>query len=88
MAMTFQLWRFVAVKDEHRSTWELVGEFPNVRRARQRLHELAGSNVVSPEDDTFWFEDEEGTQRFRIEAVMAQPQSPEPRASSPEQHGQ
>ena len=72
MAMVFELWKLVGVKDEGRSTWELVGSFPNAGRARQRINELAGPNVVSPEESFFWFEDEEGTHTFRIEAVRTE----------------
>ncbi len=70
MPMTFDLWRLVAVTDESRSTWELVGKFPNVKRAKLRIHELAGARVVSPEESTYWYEDSQGaTHTFRIEAV-------------------
>lgn len=69
MAMVYELWKLVEVKDERRSTWELVGRFPNVGRARQRINELAGPNIVSPEETFYWFEDEKGTHTFRIEAV-------------------
>lgn len=71
MAMTFELWRLIAVADETRSTWELVGRFPNARRARRHIYELAGTRVVSPEDNAYWYEDVEGTHTFRIEAVPA-----------------
>lgn len=68
--MTYELWRLVEVRDERRSTWELVGRYPNVKRARMRIHELAGNSIVSPEETTYWFEDAAGrTQTFRIEAV-------------------
>jgi hypothetical protein len=74
MAMTFELWRLVEVKDASRSTWELIGKFPNVKRARMRIHELAGNHIVSPEETTYWFEDEHGkTHTFRIEAVAGPP---------------
>lgn len=73
MAMVYELWRQVAVKDEMHSTWELVDRFSNHKLARQRIHELAGSNVVSPEDGTYWYEDIEGEHRFRIEVVPAGP---------------
>jgi hypothetical protein len=56
----FELWRLVAVRDEQRSTWELIGRFPSVRKARAHINQLAGSNVVSPEETTYWFEDEHG----------------------------
>lgn len=70
MPMTYELWRLVRVKDATHSTWELIGRFPNVKRARLRIHELAGSNIVSPEETTYWFEDAHGhTHTFRIEAV-------------------
>jgi len=72
MAMTYELWRLVEVKDASRSTWELVGSFPNVKRARMRIYELAGNSIVSPEETTYWFEDTQGhTQTFRIEAVTS-----------------
>ena len=72
MAMTYELWRLVDVKDERRSTWELVASFPNVKRARMHIYELAGSSIVSPEETTYWFEDTQGhTQTFRIEAVTS-----------------
>lgn len=71
MPMTYELWRLVAVKDERRSTWELVGTFQNAKRAKARIYELAGPHVVSPEETTFEYEDNEGTHVFRIEAVMA-----------------
>ena len=69
MAMTYELWRLIAVKDEGRSTWELVGSFPTPKRARMKLHELAGRNIVSPEEEVYWYEDLDGTHTFRIEAV-------------------
>jgi len=70
MAMTYELWRLVDVKDERRSTWELVASFPNVKRARMHIYELAGSSIVSPEETNYWFEDSSGkVQTFRIEAV-------------------
>lgn len=70
MAMNYELWRLVQVKDERRSTWELVGTFANAKRARMAIHELAGPHTVSPEEETYWYEDSEGTHTFRIEAVM------------------
>ncbi|OAI40668.1 hypothetical protein AYO38_05540 [bacterium SCGC AG-212-C10] len=77
MAMTFELWRLVAVRDERRSTWELVGTFPNVKRARQHIAKLAGRHMVSPDEDTYWYEDNDGTHTFRIEATPVQvPPSP------------
>ncbi len=72
MAMTYELWRLVAIKDESRSTWELVGTFPNVKRAKARIYELAGTSIVSPEEDLYTYEDFEGTHTFRIEAVFSQ----------------
>ena len=78
MAMTYQLWRLVAVKDERRSTWELVGEFPKLKAAELRIHQLAGSRVVSPDEGSYWYEDAEGTHTFRIEAVRLDPASPQP----------
>lgn len=70
MPMQYELWRLVAVKDESRSTWELVGTFQNVKRAKARIYELAGPNVVLPEEDVYTYDDREGTHTFRIEAVM------------------
>ena len=72
--MTYELWRLVAVKDESRSTWELVGRFPNVKRARRKLHELAANHIVSPDEAFYWYEDSEGRHTFRIEAVPEEPQ--------------
>ncbi len=71
--MNYELWRLVDVKDEQRSTWELVATFPNAKRARMHIHELAGPHTVSPDEEIYWFEDSEGTHTFRIEAVMIQP---------------
>ena len=68
--MTFQLWHLVAVRDASRSTWELVGSFPSVKAARAHISELAGRNIVSPDENTFWFEDDGGVQTYRIEAVL------------------
>ena len=73
MALTYELWRLVAVKDERRSTWELVGQFPTARTARRHIHELAGPHVVSPEESLYWFEDAGGTHTFRIEASRQEP---------------
>jgi len=72
MAMTYELWRLVAVKDETRSTWEHVGSFANVKRAKEHIYVLAGPNIVSPDEDTYWYEDASGTHTFRIEAVFVQ----------------
>ncbi len=72
--MTYELWRLVAVKDEERSTWELVGRFPNVRRAQRKIHEIAANHIVSPEDAFYWYEDNAGRHTFRIEAVADVPQ--------------
>lgn len=69
LKLTYELWRLVAVKDERRSTWELVGQFPNARAARRKIHELAGPSIVSPEEDLYWYEDAAGTHTFRIEAA-------------------
>lgn len=74
--MNYELWRLVEVKDERRSTWELVGSFPNAKRARMEINRLAGSNTVSPDEETYWYEDAEGTHTFRIEAVMVPAQQP------------
>ena len=76
MAVTYELWRLVEVKDERRSTWERVGEFPNAKRARIHLNMLAGPNIVSPDEEVYWYEDAEGLHTFRIEAVVATPGSP------------
>ena len=70
--MTFEVWRLVAVKDESRSTWELIGGFSSPRKARARILELAGPNVLSPEEEILWYQDGEGTHTFRIEAVPAE----------------
>lgn len=69
MAMQFELWRLVEVQDERRSTWELVGRYPNAGRARQRIHELAGPHIVSPDETFYWYEDQDGRHTFRIEAA-------------------
>ncbi len=69
MAMTYELWRLVARKDEAVSTWELVGRFPNAKRARMRIFELAGNNIVSPDEETYWYQDADGTHTFRLEAA-------------------
>ena len=71
MAMTYELWRLVAVKDASRSTWELVGGFPKLRAAELCIHRLAGSNIVSPEEGLYTYDDAQGTHTFRIEAVRA-----------------
>lgn len=71
LKLSYELWRLIAVKDERRSTWELVGQFPNARAARRKIHELAGPNIVSPEEDLYWYEDAAGTHTFRIEAARA-----------------
>ncbi len=78
MAMNYQLWRLVAVKDEQRSTWELVGEFPRLKLAEMRIYQLAGSNIVSPEEGSYWYEDAGGTHTFRIEALRVE----EPKAAT------
>jgi hypothetical protein len=70
--MNYQLWRLVAVKDQRTTTWELVATFPNVKRARLHIYELAGRNIVSPDEDRYWYEDSEGTHTFRIEAVTGE----------------
>ena len=71
MPYTYELWRLVEVKDDTRSTWELLARFPNARRARMRIHEAAGSSIVSAEDNVYWYEDVDGTHTFRIEAMPA-----------------
>ncbi len=68
MPYTYELWRLVEVKDDTRSTWELLARFPNAKRARMRIHEAAGSSIVSAEDNLYWYEDLDGTHTFRIEA--------------------
>lgn len=73
MAMTYRLWRLVAVKDETRSTWELLETLPSLKRAKGRIYELAGTNIVSPDEDVYWYEDAEGTHTFRIEAIVVPP---------------
>lgn len=70
MAYEYELWRLVAVKDENSSTWELVGTFKTPKKAREKLHELAGTNVVSPDEMMFRFDSAEGEQLFRIEATL------------------
>ena len=37
---------------------------------------LAGPNIVSPDEEVYWYEDAEGRHTFRIEAVVATPGSP------------
>lgn len=69
MAMTYELWRLVAVKDERRSTWELIGTYPKLKEAELRIHQLAGSHIVSPEEGRYWYEDAAGVHTFRIEAL-------------------
>lgn len=70
MAMTYNLWRLVEVKDEHRSTWELVETVPSLKRAKGKIYELAGMNIVSPDEDVYWYEDADGRHTFRIEAIV------------------
>lgn len=71
MAMEFQLWRLVDVKDAQTSTWELVATFANAGQAKRYIHHLAGTNTVSPDEDLYWFEDGDGaTHTFRIEAAV------------------
>jgi hypothetical protein len=70
MAMTYNLWRLVAVKDEHRSTWELVATVPSLKQAKGRIYDLAGTNIVSPDEDVYWYEDADGRHTFRIEALL------------------
>jgi len=77
MAMTYELWRLVVVKDASRSTWELVGEFPRLRVAELRIHELAGAHIVSPEEGLYSYDDAQGTHTFRIEAIRADPPKPD-----------
>lgn len=71
MATTYNLWRLVEVKDEHRSTWELVETVPTLKRAKGKIYELAGMNIVSPDEDVYWYEDAKGKHTFRIEAIVA-----------------
>lgn len=70
MTVTAHLWRLVEVKDERRSTWELVGSFPTARKARARISELAGRNIVSPDEEIFYYEDGDGRHDFRIEVEV------------------
>jgi hypothetical protein len=77
VAMTYELWRLIARKNEATSTWELIGRFPNAKRARLRIHELAGTNIVSPDEETYWYQDAAGTHTFRLEA------SPTPMPADP-----
>ena len=79
MSMTYNLWRLVEVKDERRSTWELVGTMPSLKGAKGRIYQLAGMNIVSPDEDVYWYEDAEGKHTFRIEAILT---SPPPAAGS------
>ncbi len=69
MPFTYELWRLVEVKDAVHSTWELVGRFPNAKRARLHVYELAGNRIVGVEDETYWYEDLDGRHSFRIEAA-------------------
>ena len=78
IAMTYELWRLVAVKDATRSTWELVGKFPKMRQATLRIHQLAGSHIVSPDEGSYWYEDADGIHTFRIEAVASPASAPQP----------
>jgi hypothetical protein len=72
MPYIYEVWRLVQVKDETTSTWELLDRFPNAKRARQFIQQLAGSAVLSSEENesTYFFDDIEGTQTFRIEPVL------------------
>ena len=70
MAMTYNLWRLVEVKDEHRSTWELVGTMSSLKAAKGQIYQLAGMNIVSPDEDVYWYEDADGKHTFRIEAIL------------------
>jgi hypothetical protein len=69
MPVSYELWRLVDVKDESRSTWELLARFPNAKRARVSIHEAAGSSIVSAEDNVYWYEDLSGEHFFRIEVA-------------------
>lgn len=68
----YEVWRLVTVKDDNTSTWELLDRFPNGKRARNYIQELAGSAVLSSEDNEsrYFFDDIDGTQTFRIEPVV------------------
>jgi len=81
VAMEYQLWRLVSVKDQSRSTWELIGTFKTPKRAREQLYKLAGTNVVSPDEELFRFDSTEGEQIFRIEATPIPAPSVSPPAS-------
>jgi len=69
MKLTYELWRLVAVKDESRSTGSWSDDSPTSGERSARIHELAGRSIVSPEEGLYWYEDQEGTHTFRIEAV-------------------
>lgn len=72
MPYLYEVWRLVAVKDEATSTWELLDRFPNAKRARMYIQELAGSAVLSSEENesTYFYDDIDGTHTFRIEPVL------------------
>ncbi|MBN9492181.1 hypothetical protein J0H33_02375 [bacterium] len=72
MPYIYEVWRLVQVKDDNTSTWELIERFPNARRARMHIQQLAGSAVLSSEDNEsrYFFDDINGTQMFRIEPVL------------------
>lgn len=72
MPYTYEVWRLVAVKDDTTSTWELLDRFPNAKRARQHIQQLAGSAVLSSEENesSYFYDDIDGTHTFRIEPVL------------------
>jgi hypothetical protein len=70
VAFTYEVWRRVDVNDEPTSTWELLARFPNAKRARMQIHEMAGRNIVSAEDNLYWYEDLSGEHFFRIEVTQ------------------
>lgn len=72
MPYKYEVWRLVAVKDSSTSTWELLDHFPNAKRARMYIQQLAGSAVLSSEENesSYFYDDIDGTHTFRIEPVF------------------
>jgi hypothetical protein len=72
MPYVYEVWRLVDVKDEQTSTWELLDRFPNAKRARIYIQQLAGSAMLSSEENEryYSYDDVEGTHTFRIEPVL------------------
>lgn len=72
MPYSYEVWRLVEEKDDGTDTWEFLERFPTGKRARQHIQEMAGTAVLSSEDnDTrFSFDDPDGLQVFRIEGVF------------------